>query len=274
MSKRLRFFVKQVFSGLFLVLTGFGFMCPKGVLAKELGTGPLKFQVPSLTGPVMDEVGLFSGAQLALLDRTLREFNLQGKVQLQIFVVRSLQGFPIESASIAVTDQWKLGDAKKDNGVLFLVAPTERKMRMEVGQGLEGTLPDVIVKRIQQEYVVPAFRSQRMAEGIVAGTARLLEVIDKDFYESHPELSAQAESPEHESRRARGSQRPSLPVFLIFGVFIILSLLSRLFGGGRGGRGGGFFGGGFGGGGFGGGGGGGWSGGGGGFSGGGASSDW
>ncbi len=147
-------------------------------------------------------------------------------------------------------------------------------MRIEVGQGLEGILPDIIVKRIQQESVVPAFRSQKMAEGIMAGTARLLEVIDQDFYQSHPELQSLNSEPKFNSERPRRSSRNSLPVLLIFGVFIVLSILSRLFGGG-GGRGRGFFGGGgFGGGGFGGGGGGGWSGGGGGFSGGGAASDW
>jgi uncharacterized protein len=225
------------------------------------------FVVPALTGPVMDEVGLLAPQQLQLLDRTLREFNLRGKGQIQIFVTASLQGLPIEQVSLAITDQWKLGDAKRDDGLLFLIAPNERKMRMEVGQGLEGVLPDILVKRIQTEVVVPAFRSQKMADGVLVGTLRLIEIIDHEYYQSHPELAENDVLPASSSRK---NPKQSIPVALIFIIFVILSLMNRF--GGRRGR--GFFGGGgFGGGGFGGGGSG-WSGGGGGFSGGGASSDW
>lgn len=92
------------------------------------------FQVPALTGPVMDETGTLSPAVLQKLSGLLQSTAQRGNVQLQVLVLSSLQGDVIEQASIKIVDQWKLGDAKKDNGVLFLIVPSERKMRIEVGQ--------------------------------------------------------------------------------------------------------------------------------------------
>ena len=225
-----------------------------------------KFKVPSLSGPVIDEVGILNPAQADRLERAMRDFNSAGKAQVQVFITKSLQDLPIEQASIEITDQWKLGDAKKDNGLLFLISPSDKQMRFEIGQGLEGVIPDVVSKRIQTEIIVPLFRNQKMAEGILAGTSKVLELIDQDFMQSHPEIAQDQQVQVSQSRR---KSKVPFPVILI--IFIIIMILNR-FGGGRGGR-GGYYGGGFGGGGFGGGGGG-WSGGGGGFSGGGSSSSW
>ena len=155
-----------------------------------------------------------------------------------------------------VTDKWKLGDAKKDNGVLFLISVTDRKMRIEVGQGLEGVLPDILAGRIIEE-VKPYFKIGRFDEGISIGSELIIKSLKGE------------KIPEKDSSNGHF---PFIQIFVLI-IFIIWSLLRRFFWifpsmGGR--RSGGFYSGG----GFGGGGGGGWSGGGGGFSGGGASGNW
>ena len=225
-----------------------------------------EFQVPTLTGPVMDEVGLLPRSTRQDLTQLLYDFNRRGKAQIQILIIDSLEGEPIESASIKITDKWRLGDKKKDNGILFLIAWKDRAMRIEVGQGLEGAIPDVYAKRIIADHVVPLFKQKKYSEGVYAGVSDIMSLADKEF--------ADERMPAHNSSNDDDGGG-GIPIWLIIIVLIIISILGR-FGGGRGrfyGGGGGFGGGGFGG--FGGsGGGGGWSGGGGGFIGGGASGNW
>lgn len=232
----------------------FGFILLLSVMAEA------QFQVPRLTGPVVDEARILRPQDRRELESVLRDYNAQGKAQIQILVINSLQGLEIEEASIKITDEWKLGTEKRDNGVLFLIAPNERKMRIEVGQGLEGTLPDVIAKRIIEDQVLPFFKAGDMSTGIVAGVYQIIKYVDQEYADQH----LQAPVPE----------RKKLPGGVIVAILLLLLFGGRFlpfaaFAGGMGSRGrGGWGGGGFGGGG------GGWSGGGGGFSGGGASGSW
>ncbi|AHZ86424.1 TPM domain-containing protein [Bdellovibrio bacteriovorus] len=249
----------------FLAYSFFAFFLALGVSARA------EFKVPTLTGPVMDEVGYLSRNDRQELMQLLYDFNKRGVAQVQVLIVPTLDGMPIEMASIAVTDKWKLGDEKKDNGVLFLIAANDRKLRIEVGQGLEGAIPDVIASRIIRDQVVPLFRARQFSAGIVLGTHEILRLADKEFAEQN---GLQEGVPAKSDRDGSGGD---IPIGVIIILFIIISILGR-FGGGRGRhlRGGGW-GGGYGGGGgwsSGGGGGGGWSGGGGGFSGGGSSGSW
>ena len=225
-----------------------------------------EFKTPPLTSPVIDEVGYMTRNDQQDLTQLLYDFNKRGKAQVQVLIVPNLQGLPIEQASIEIVDKWKLGDKVKDNGILFLISAQERAVRIEVGQGLEGAIPDITAKRIISDQMIPLFRAKRFSAGIIVGVQEVLRLADKEFADqNHIE-----EAP---------SKSGKLPLGIVILLVIIISILGR-FGGGRGqyyrGGGGGWGGGGgFGGGGFGGsGGGGGWSGGGGGFSGGGASGNW
>lgn len=222
-----------------------------------------KFKTPWLSGPVMDEVGILAPEDKAEIEQLLRSFNQRDMAQIQVYITSSLQDLPIEQASIDITDQWKLGSKEKDNGLLFLIAPNERKMRIEVGQGLEGIMTDLHTKKIQDDIVVPYFKEQRMSEGVLNGVKAIITVLDGE------ELQSIAKP---HSAGGGGGGGISLPFWVIVPLWILIILMGRLGGGRRrymGGRwGGGGFGGGFGGGG------GGWSGGGGGFSGGGSSSSW
>ena len=224
-----------------------------------------EFKVPALTGPVIDEVGYLDRSDRQELMQLLYDFNRRGKAQMQVMIVPDLQGLTIEQASMEIVDKLKLGDEKKDNGILLLVSAQERALRIEVGQGLEGAIPDITAKRIISDQIIPLFRSKRFSSGIVVGVHEVLRLADKEFAD--------------ENKLEESSSGGSIPVGVIILLLIVISVLGR-FGGGRGShmRGGGPWGGGYGGGGWGSGGGGssggGWSGGGGGFSGGGASGNW
>lgn len=231
------------------------------------GFAQAAFQVPALQGPVMDQVGYIKNSDQRELSALLQDYNRRGKAQIQVLVIPSLEGEAIESASIRITDAWKLGDAKKDNGVLFLISAGDRRLRIEVGQGLEGALTDLQSKRIISDTVIPYFKAGKTSQGIVAGVYEIIRAVDKEFAD--------------EVGLADPSPKKNNWIILIVFVVLLLIIIGGGRGGGRGRRAGLFYGGagGFGGwsggGGFGGsGGGGGWSGGGGGFSGGGASGSW
>ncbi len=223
------------------------------------------FEVPRLTGPVIDEMNLLSSSARDQIENYIRQIRQNNGPQLQVFITSSLQGEEVEQVTIKVFDTWKLGDKGIDNGILFLIAPTARKMRIEVGKGLEGDLPDVIAKRIVADVVAPYFKRQEYDSGVVQGVLAIAKYIN----------ATPAEKQQMRQTTAPSASRGFLLGFLLHNpiilIFLVLFIL-KLFFGGRGG-GSGFYGG-WGGGGFGGGGGGSWGGGGGSSSGGGASGDW
>ena len=222
---------------------------------------------PGLNQPVIDLAGLLTSAQMQDLGNNIRELHSGGGPQVGIFIADELQGFAIEDFSIRLAEKWQLGKTKDDNGLIILVAVKERKMRIEVGGGIEGDITDLEASRWIQHILTPSFRSQNYAGGL---KTVLFEVAKKfDITLSGKPLA----------RRVRRSGRELSPIsslVLVILFFIVFPLINRMRGGSRG------FHGGYGGGGWSSGGGSGWSsgggsswgGGGGGFSGGGASGDW
>ena len=229
------------------------------------------FQVPRLTGPVVDTASAITYSDEEYI-RQISTLLLQSeKAQLAVVTLSSLDGETIEQAGIKIADQWKLGTAKKDNGIILIVALQERKIRIEVGQGLEGDVPDVIAKRIIEDVIVPTVRSADLSKGIAVGVTALAKQID-------PSIAISGEIPaSKKSLRRKNRNQGSLSFFIFLIVlFSIINALGRRSRSFRSGVAGGLLGGGFGSGGFSGGsgGGGGFSGGGGGFSGGGSSGSW
>lgn len=248
-------------------LAGFIFLLLAPGLASAL-------DVPPLRGRVNDYAGVMSQEQTRSLETRLAEFEQETGHQVAVLTVPTLDGEDIEGFGIRVAESWKIGKKGFDNGVILLVAVKDRRLRLEVGYGLEGVLPDAIAKTIINDYIVPRFRAQDYAGGIVAGVDAVLRVIKNE--------------PLPESARQR-NQNDGSPwqFFLMLAVTVaVLAIMANASSTNRrrrnntwatGGRrhspiywGGG----GFGGGGFGGGSGGGFSGGGGSFGGGGASSSW
>lgn len=234
-----------------------------------------EFTPPSLTDPVVDQAGMIDAATERKLNRALHKLWDEGGSQVAVLTVSSLKGLPIERASIQVAEDWKLGTKEKDNGVLLMVAHEDRKIRIEVGGGLEGKLTDVEAHRIIDQKITPLFKAGHFTDGILVGVSQIVNRTDPkaDFGRM---LGATAMA----SPRGATSKRRGSPFgFIIFALVMVASVLMRTLGpmllGRRRGFGHGvMYGGGFGGGGLGGGGLGGFGGGGGGFSGGGASGGW
>jgi len=223
------------------------------------------FEVPKLTGPVVDRAGLIPPALEQSLDRAIRHLKAKGGSQLQVLTVKDLQGLPIEQASIQITDTWKLGTETDDNGVLLLVSLAEKKIRIEVGQGLEGVLTDAQSRRIIDTVIVPLFRSGHPESAILLGVINIVKKTDPSI-NLEGFFNGEGVS-DYKTVQRKQSLLSRIFSFLFMFIMLIvfirnpwLFLLIMTQGGGR--RGG--FGGG----------GGGWSGGGGGFSGGGASGGW
>lgn len=221
-------------------------------------------EVPPLQGHINDLAGVLPAQVRQDLEARLTAYEQNTGHQLAVLVVDSLDGDPVEDFTLRVVEAWKLGRKDRDDGVLLLVAVKDRKIRIEVGYGLEGDLPDALSGRIIREVMAPAFRQGALAQGITRALEAIMAATGGEGEALPP---------------ARQQQRRNVG---ISPYFLLLLVLLMFLGGGRGrGGAGAFLAGsalGFGGRGFGGGsrggGGGGFRGGGGGFGGGGASGGW
>ncbi|HIO13762.1 MAG TPA: TPM domain-containing protein, partial [Chromatiales bacterium] len=146
-----------------------------GVLGVLWGSPALSLDVPKLTSPVVDLAGVLSQSDRTKIAASLLQFKQRYGPQLQVLVVPKLEDETIESYSIKVVDQWKLGAEKKDDGVLLLVAIEDRKVRIEVGQGLEGDLPDALAGRIIRAGITPFFKQNQTGAGILVGLNMIAE---------------------------------------------------------------------------------------------------
>ncbi len=227
---------------------------------------------------INDYAGVLSAAERERLEDKLRSRERESSNQIVVAIFRSLQGENLEDYSIRLAQAWRIGQKGLDNGVIFLVFVDDRKMRLEVGYGLEPKLTDALSSQILRQVVGPRFREGKIADGIAAGLDAIEQVIAGTYH-------AQAAPPPRGSA-GRGVMAGVLLLIVVAGLFsIIIPALRQSHvrrqgwtGGSRGWGGPIIFPGGFGGGDFGGGGGGGgggdFSGGGGSFGGGGASGDW
>ena len=248
----------------------------KKILALLLVILPLlsfaQLPIPELWGVrVHDEAKVLSTEFVSQLEQILKTHEDSTGNQIAVLIVASLQGEVMEDYTLRVSQAWKLGSAKNDNGVLLFIAINDRKARIEVGEGLEGPLPDALCNQIIRNELAPYFRQDNYESGVAASINAIIKAIAGEY---------QAEPQQITKRRTRGGSFFSTIIFLVI-LFIVIMGRNRRGGGGtwsnRRGFGGGLFPpiGGFGGGSGGGwSGGGGFSGGGGGFSGGGSSGSW
>jgi uncharacterized protein len=231
--------------------------------------------VPPLKGRVTDLTSTLSAQQLQDLESRLTAFERAKGSQIAVLMLPTTQPETIEEYSIRVADAWKIGRARVGDGVILIVAKNDRKLRVEVGRGLEGAIPDAVAKRVVSDVIAPHFRSGDFYGGVAAGTGALMKLIEGEPLPVPPAASGALD---------RGFDFLTIAALiaavLIFGFVGVLFALAagspRSRGWSSGSRGGwstgGWSGGDFGGGGFGGGGG--FSGGGGDFGGGGASGSW
>jgi uncharacterized protein len=156
---------------------------PLIVAAAEIA--PLKARVTDLTGTL-------NAQQRGALEQTLAEFEARKGAQIAVLLLPTTQPETIEQYAVRVQESWKLGRKGVDDGVLLVVAKNDRKVKIEVGYGLEGILPDAIAKRIIEDDIVPRFREGDFYGGIRAGTDRIMRVVEGEklpppIARSHPQ---------------------------------------------------------------------------------------
>jgi uncharacterized protein len=133
--------------------------------------------VPPLHARVNDLAGMMSKYQASQLEDRLSRFEAQTHHQIVVLTIPSLHGDSLEDFSIRVAEAWKVGHKRADDGVILIVARDDRKIRIEVGYGLEGLLPDAAANRIIQDVMIPRFRDQDFAGGIESGTLAIFHAI-------------------------------------------------------------------------------------------------
>jgi uncharacterized protein len=134
--------------------------------------------VPPLEARVTDLTGTLTAADQAALEQKLAEFEARKGAQIAVLLVATTQPEEIEQYSIRVVDAWQLGRSKPDDGALLLVAKDDRRLRIEVGRGLEGALTDLVSNRIIDDVITPQFRRGDFAGGVAAGVDQMIRVID------------------------------------------------------------------------------------------------
>jgi uncharacterized protein len=138
---------------------------------------------PALSGRVVDQAGVLDPGVGAMLTSKLAALEDKTSDQVVVATVKSLQGYSVEDYATRLFRHWRLGQKDTNNGVLLLVAPTERKVRIEVGYGLEGTLTDAVAKLIIEQSMVPRFRANDFAGGIVRASEDIVSVLTGDAEE-------------------------------------------------------------------------------------------
>lgn len=177
--------------------------------------------IPLLSGRVIDQTETLTASEIGALDQTLRNFEARKGSQFAVLIVPSTQPESIEQFAIRVADQWKIGRKKIDDGVILIVAKSDRKLRIEVGYGLEGALTDATSKRIIDQVIVPRFKQQDFYGGISSGVDTIIGVIDGEGLPP----------PIQDRSIGEDDIRQSLPIIFIVALVlghILRSMLGRL----------------------------------------------
>jgi uncharacterized protein len=181
------------------------------VLASTLATYALTF--PQLSGRVVDEAGILDQAARAALESKLAGFETRTTGQFVVVTLKSLQGTSIEDYGYQLGRHWGIGQKGKNSGVMLIVVPSERRVRIEVGYGLEGQLTDAVSRLIIENAIVPRFRAGDYAGGINRAVDDIIQVLND------PEewrLRAKRQRPDHQSG--------SIDIFTIV-LFLIVAIL-------------------------------------------------
>jgi uncharacterized protein len=178
--------------------------------------------VPPLSGRVVDQTGTLAAGDIASLTQTLKDLETRKGSQIAVLIVPTTDGEAIEQFSLRVAEAWKIGRKKIDDGALLVIAKNDRRLRIEVGYGLEGALTDATTKRIIDEDITPKFKSGDFAAGVAAGVDRMVRIVNG---EKLPE-------PEPPHWQNSGSFDPTdlFNPFLIIPVLLFGGVMRRMLG--------------------------------------------
>jgi uncharacterized protein len=180
-------------------------------------------EIPKLQSRVTDLAGVLTPEEAASLETKLKDLETTDSTQVAVLIISSLEGDSLEDFSVRTATQWKLGQKGRDNGALLLVALQERKVRIEVGYGLEPTLTDAASHLIIQNEIIPRFRQGNYGAGIDAGVNAIIQVV-RGTYQATPAERSPA------SGRSRGSMFNFI-IILLMPLLWILSFTGKWGGG-------------------------------------------
>jgi uncharacterized protein len=187
----------------------------------------LALDFPPLTGRVVDDAGILDAAVKAALTQKLAALETRTTDQLVVVTLKSLQGTTVEDFGYQLGRRWGIGQKQKNNGVLLIVAPVERKVRFEVGYGLEGTLTDAATRLIIQNAILPKFRAGDFPGGIARGVDDVVALLTGDAPRSaQPAVSRPPGSAENDGW-------VPLVLLFVFGIALVVILANVMRGGGR-----------------------------------------
>ena len=175
-------------------------------------------QIPAFDSPVVDTTNTLDAATRQQLEQQALALQQRKGSQLQVLMIPSTQPEAIEAYAVRAFESFKLGRKGVDDGVLLVVAKDDRKVRIEVGYGLEGAIPDIAAGRVIQEYMVPKFRQGDYAGGVVDATAQLVKLVDGEPL------------PEPVADNPTGEDRGGTWVFALFVAFVVGQFARAFFG--------------------------------------------
>lgn len=178
---------------------------------------------PQLTGRVVDDAHILSPDVQQQLTQKLADLEQRTSRQLVVVTLPSLQGYEIEDYGYQLGRAWGIGQKKLNNGALFIIAPKERRVRIEVGYGLEPILTDALSSVILQEKVLPKFKARDMQGGIVAGTDAIVEQLLLDA----PAAKARVAQAEKQLKDQDNGFDPFTALFIGFIIFMVISSFFR-----------------------------------------------
>ncbi|WP_173912527.1 YgcG family protein [Acinetobacter sp. Marseille-Q1618] len=199
-------------------------------VANDMAAGQAERQLPSLNQPIIDQANILSATEKQNLETQIRNIHNQGKAQIGVIIVPTTGNEGIFDFAMRVAEQWKLGSAKQDNGLLIAVAVNDRKIHIATGYGLEGVLPDIMVSRIIRNQITPYFKQGQYGQGIQAGVTEIERVLNLD-----PEIAKQAadelkarQDQAIQEQEAKDRTMTTAMIILIIGIFASFIIGNRL----------------------------------------------
>lgn len=185
-------------------------------VANDMAEGETTRQLPTLNSPIVDQANVLSSLEKQQLSDQIRKIYNQGKAQIGIIIVPTTGQEGIFDFAMRVAEQWKLGSAKQDNGLLIAVAVNDRRIHIATGYGLEGVLPDIIASRIIRNQISPEFKLGQYGRGLIAGVTEIERILNMD-----PE-TAQKAADELKDRQAQAIHEQEAQEKTMMSAFIIL----------------------------------------------------
>uniref|UniRef100_UPI00356654D0 TPM domain-containing protein n=1 Tax=Desulfosarcina sp. TaxID=2027861 RepID=UPI00356654D0 len=171
-------------------------------------------EVPLLKSHVNDYAAMLSTASQRQLEAILTDFEQKESTQIVVLTIPSLQGDSLEDFTMRLAEAWKIGHKNLDNGAILLIAKNDRKIRIEVGYGLEGRLTDLLAGRIIRNVIAPQFKSGQFDRGITEGVAAMIDAVRGEY--------AATDAP----RQPRQSET-GVPIIALLGLFFLINVLGR-----------------------------------------------